>query len=191
VEKGAAALHDTAQAPALFFAPFVSSTMRIDPGWIDYNGHLNMAYYSVLFDRAVDEAFGLVGLGRDYLETRNSSYFLVESHVTYQRELTAGDPVRVTVHLVDFDDKRLHYYLELRHANEGWLSAASENLSLHVDMGTRKAAPFPANILANLALMKASHSHLPPPMTLGRSVRMPERHGEKSPARRAAASTHH
>ena len=40
----------------VFFAPFVSSVMRVEPGWIDYNGHLNMAYYHVLFDRAVDEA---------------------------------------------------------------------------------------------------------------------------------------
>jgi acyl-CoA thioester hydrolase len=54
----------------LFFAPFVSSTMRVEPQWIDYNGHLNMAYYHVLFDRAVEEAFALVGLGADYLATK-------------------------------------------------------------------------------------------------------------------------
>ena len=47
----------------VFFAPFVSSVMRVEPGWIDYNGHLNMAYYNVLFDRAVDEAFELLGCG--------------------------------------------------------------------------------------------------------------------------------
>ena len=46
-----------------FFAPFVSSAMRVEPGWIDYNGHLNMAYYNVLFDRAVDEVYELLGLG--------------------------------------------------------------------------------------------------------------------------------
>ena len=54
----------------LFFAPFVSSVMRVEPGWIDYNGHLNMAYYNVLFDRAVDEAFELLGCGLDYVKTR-------------------------------------------------------------------------------------------------------------------------
>jgi acyl-CoA thioester hydrolase len=56
------------RTPVFFFAPFVSSTMRVEPAWIDYNGHMNMAYYHVLFDRAVEEGFSLVGLGHDYLE---------------------------------------------------------------------------------------------------------------------------
>ena len=104
------------RAPALFFAPFVSSAMRVEPQWIDYHGHLNMAYYHVLFDRAVDEVFSLVGLTRDYAETRQASTFTAECHVLYKRELTEGDMVRVTAQLIGFDDKRLHYYLEMRHA---------------------------------------------------------------------------
>src|SRR5215831_18339166 len=57
----------------VFFAPFVSSVMRVEPTWIDYNGHLNMAYYNVLFDRAVDEAFELIGCGTDYVKNRRPS----------------------------------------------------------------------------------------------------------------------
>jgi acyl-CoA thioester hydrolase len=78
----------------VFFAPFVSSPMRVEPGWIDYNGHLNMAYYNVLFDRAVDEAFELIGCGLDYVKQRKLSCFTAEVHVRYLRELHAGDPVR-------------------------------------------------------------------------------------------------
>ena len=126
-------------APALFFAPFVSSRMAIRSDWIDYNGHLNMAYYHVLFDQAVDEAFGLCGLGPDYLRERGHSFFLVESRIRYRRELKLEDTVRVTLQLVDFDEKRLHYVMEIRHAQEGWLSAACENLSINVDMATRRA----------------------------------------------------
>ena len=80
----------------VFFAPFVSSLMKVEPAWIDYNGHLNMAYYNVLFDRAVDEAFELIGCGLDYVKTRKHSCFTAEVHVRYLRELHAGDPVRVT-----------------------------------------------------------------------------------------------
>jgi acyl-CoA thioester hydrolase len=166
--------HDP-RAPALFFAPFVSSAMRVEPQWIDYNGHLNMAYYHVLFDRAVDEVFSLVGLTRDYVETRHASTFAAECHVLYKRELTEGDLVRITAQLIAFDDKRLHYYLEMRHANEGWLAATSENLSLHVDMIHRKVTPFPADILANIALMKAAHSMMPLPATIGRIIGMPRK----------------
>jgi acyl-CoA thioester hydrolase len=157
-------------APIFFFAPFVSSTMRVEPSWIDYNGHMNMAYYHVLFDRAVEEGFGVVGLGQDYLEERNASYFTAEVHTLYKRELKLGDAVRVTLQLVDFDEKRLHFYMEIRHAAEGWLAAQAENLSLHVDMETRKVCPFPHDILNNLAVMKAAHARLPRPQALGRVI---------------------
>jgi acyl-CoA thioester hydrolase len=79
-----------------FFAPFVSSVMRVEPGWIDYNGHLNMAYYNVLFDRAVDEVFELLGCGLAYVKERRHSCYTVEVHVRYLRELHAEDAVRVT-----------------------------------------------------------------------------------------------
>src|SRR3712207_6206259 len=96
---------DERTAPIFFFAPFVSSTMRVEPQWIDYNGHMNVAYYHVLFDRAVDEAFEVVGLGHPYAEERNASFFAAETHTVYKRELTAGDSVRVTLQLIDFDEK--------------------------------------------------------------------------------------
>ncbi len=127
----------------LFFAPFVSSVMQVEPGWIDYNGHLNMAYYNVLFDRAVDEAYELVGIGADYVKKRRRSLFTAEVHLRYLRELHAGDAVRVTFQLLDYDAKRVHYFEQLFHADDGWVSATSENLSLHVDMDARKTVPFP------------------------------------------------
>ena len=156
-----------------FFAPFVSSVMRVEPGWIDYNGHLNMAYYNVLFDRAVDEAYDLLGCGFAYLKQTNHSTFTAEVHIRYLRELRADDPVRVTFQLIDYDAKRVHYFEELRHAEEGWLSATSENMTLHVDMTGRKTAPFPDYILARLARMKAAHAMLPLPDGAGRRIAMP------------------
>jgi acyl-CoA thioester hydrolase len=158
--------------PAIF-APFVSSVMRVEPGWIDYNGHLNMAYYNVLFDRAVDEAFDLLGCGLAYLKATNHSTFTAEAHVRYLRELRGGDSVRVTFQLLDYDAKRIHYFEELHHAEEGWLSATSENMTLHVDMTARKTAPFPEAIIARLARMKAAHAKLPIPEGAGRRIAMP------------------
>src|ERR1044072_3644805 len=117
----------------LLTAPFVSWVMGAEPQWIDYNGHLNMAYYNVLFDRAVDELFEVVGCGVDYVKTGFST-FTAEVHVRYLRELKDGDPVRVTLQLLDYDSKRMHYFEQLWHAEENWLSATSENMSLHVDM---------------------------------------------------------
>ncbi|HET7850181.1 MAG TPA: thioesterase family protein [Pseudolabrys sp.] len=159
----------------VFFAPFVSSMMRVEPGWIDYNGHLNMAYYNVLFDRAVDEAYELLGIGLDYLKTHGHSTFTAEVHVRYLRELHADDPVRVTFQLLDFDTKRVHYFEQLFHATEGWVSATSENMTLHVDMTAKKVAPFGEPALRALARMKAAHSRLPRPEAAGRRIAMPDK----------------
>jgi acyl-CoA thioester hydrolase len=157
----------------LFFAPFVSSVMRVEDHWIDYNGHLNMAYYNVLFDRAVDEAYELIGIGVDYVTQHKHSFFTAEVHLRYLRELHAGDPVRVTFQLLDFDRKRLHTFEQLFHADAGWVAATSENMSLHVDMAGRKSAAFPAEVTRRLAEMKASHARLPRPEAAGRRIVMP------------------
>jgi acyl-CoA thioester hydrolase len=159
----------------MIFAPFVSSTMTVEPAWIDYNGHLNMAYYNLLIDRAVDEAFELVGLGPDYLRARNASYFTAEAHVRYLRELPIRTPVRTTVRLLDFDTKRIHIFAELHHATEGWVSATSEQLALHVDMATRRVAPWPDDVLTGLGAMKAAHAALPIPDGVGSRIVMPSR----------------
>ncbi len=153
-----------------FFAPFVSSTMQIEPDWIDYNGHLNLAYYHVLFDRSLDEAFGLIGLGPEYVEEHTASYFIAETHVLYARELHHEHEVRVTLQLLDTDEKRMHLYLELRHATEGWLSASCEMLGLHIDMKKRKVTPFPEEIRRNLEIMRAAHAGLPRPDNAGRRI---------------------
>jgi acyl-CoA thioester hydrolase len=157
----------------LFFAPFVSSLMGVEPSWIDYNGHLNMAYYNVLFDRAVDEAFDLLGIGPDYVTAERHSCFTAEIHVRYLRELHAGDPVRVTFQLLDYDSKRIHYFEQLFHAVDGWVSATSENMSLHVDMDAKKTTAFPDAAVKRLADMKASHGRLPLPEAAGRRIAMP------------------
>ena len=159
----------------VFFAPFVSSAMPVEAAWIDYNGHLNMAYYNVLFDRAVDEAYELMGVGAHYVEQHGRSLFTAEVHIRYLRELHAGDVVRATVQLLDFDSKRLHYFQQLFHAADGWVSATSENMVLHVDLTTKKTAPFAGLAAARIGAMHASHKMLPRPEAAGRSIAMPSK----------------
>ena len=84
--------------------PFVSSVFSVEPGWIDYNGHMNMAYYNVLFDRCADEAFAEFGVSADYVRERSMSVFTAEIHICYVRELHEGDKVTVTVTPNDGED---------------------------------------------------------------------------------------
>jgi acyl-CoA thioester hydrolase len=156
-------------------APFLSSVMQIEPQWIDYNGHLNMAYYNVMFDRAIDELWLKLGIGPGYRTARNCSTFTAECHVRYLREIHLGDPVQVSILLLAADEKRLHTFEELRHAGEGWLSATSENMTIHIDMAARKTAPFPPDIRARIETVANAHAAIPRPDGVGRKVAMPSR----------------
>jgi acyl-CoA thioester hydrolase len=153
--------------------PFLSSVMQIEPQWIDYNGHLNMAYYNVMFDRAIDELWLQLGIGPGYREARQGSTFTAECHVRYLREIHLDDPVQVSILLVEADEKRLHTFQELRHASEGWLSATSENMSIHIDMAARKTAPFPPDIRARIETVTNAHRTLARPEGIGRKIAMP------------------
>ena len=156
-------------------APFLSSLMQIEPQWIDHNGHLNMAYYNVMFDRAIDEMWLLLGMGPGYVRERHGSTFTAECHVRYLREIHLGDPVQISILLVGADEKRLHTFEELRHASEGWLSATSENMTIHIDMAARKTAAFPPDIRARIEVVANAHAGLPRPEDIGRKVAMPAR----------------
>jgi acyl-CoA thioester hydrolase len=153
--------------------PFLSSVMQIEPQWIDYNGHLNMAYYNVMFDRAIDELWLKLGIGPGYMKARQGSTFTAECHVRYLREIHLGDPVQVSILLVAADEKRLHTFEELRHASEGWLSATSENMTIHIDMTARRTAPFPPDIHTRIAAVANAHSTVARPEGIGRKIAMP------------------
>jgi acyl-CoA thioester hydrolase len=150
-------------------APFPSRVMEVEKAWIDYNGHMNMAYYNVILDRGADDAFEAIGLGASYAKERRLTTYTAEIHVCYVRELHLGDAVSVTTQLLDADDKRLHFYQEVRHV-DGWLSATSEVLALHVDMAGPKVAPMPPDIAEKVKAMLAAHSALPRPERAGRSI---------------------
>jgi acyl-CoA thioester hydrolase len=149
--------------------PFRSTPQVVKPEWIDYNGHLNMAYYNVLFDTSVDEVYEEIGFGPDYAKLQKHTTYTAEFHICYVRELHEGDETYVTTHLIDFDEKRFHTYQELYHA-DGWLAATGESLALHIDMSGPRVAPMPAHILKNLHTIHTAHSTLPKPARIGKSI---------------------
>src|SRR3981081_1623595 len=105
--------------------------------------------------------------------SRVNSFFPADVTVRFLRELHAGEPVRVTFQLLGYDAKRLHFFEQLFHAADGWVSATSENMALHVDMAARKTAAFPPDVTAGLAKMKTAHAALPVPEAAGRRIAMP------------------
>ena len=158
-------------------APLELYRDKVRPEWIDYNGHMNVAYYVLAFDYATDAFFDYLGLDKRYRDTSGNSTFAVEAHLTYQREVAEGDPLRFTTQLLGFDDKRLHFLQRMYHAEESFLAATSEWLSLHIDLKVRRVSNFPDSIKARLAEVMDAHERLPWGPEAGRVINCPKRPG--------------
>lgn len=143
-------------------------TGRVEPSWIDYNGHMNVAYYHMAFDRATDRFLERIGLGEDYVARESGSMFALEDRLTYQRELQAGDPIRIDLQLLDVDEKRMHYFQRMYHAEEDYLAATCEHLSIYIDMNVRRSAPLPPDVHQALSALYEKHRQIPPPEEAGR-----------------------
>lgn len=149
--------------------PFECNIQKVRDEWIDYNGHFNMGYYGALFDITADDAFEMMGLGPDYVET-GYSFYTLEAHISYLRELHAGDAVQVHFRILDSDAKRIHYFEEMYHAKGGWLAATLEGICMHIDMNAKKSCPFPDHILEKINAMHDDHKDLPVPPQVGSRI---------------------
>ena len=150
--------------------PFAGARERVRKEWIDYNGHLNVGYYHVAFDTASDQFFDFLGLTAAFRAQHQGSTFALESHLNFLREVKEGDWLRFEARLIDFDAKRVHFYMEMLHADEGYIAASYESLSSYVSMATRRTSPLPGVLLEHLAAIKAAHSVLPRPWQLGHAI---------------------
>ena len=153
-----------------FEAPLNLGEDTVRDEWIDYNGHMNVAYYVLAFDFATDRLYDRLRLGEDYMATSGCSTFTLESHIAYVREVRGGDALNFTGQLIDFDHKRLHWYCDMYHRDEGYHAAAIEFLTIHVDLRTRRSAPFQGTVMATLEELNAAHGSLPAPALAGTTV---------------------
>lgn len=138
--------------------------------WIDINGHMNVAYYVLAFDRAVDSLWERFGITYDHIRETDNSTFAVETHVMYRRELTEGAPYLVTAQILAYDEKRIHQFQRLYHAEQGFLSATAEWMNLHVDLTTRRVTPWPAPILDGIRRAAAAQGETAMPADAGRRM---------------------
>jgi acyl-CoA thioester hydrolase len=154
-------------------APFDQYRAVVLPEWIDYNGHMNVAYYLLAFDHATDAFLDWLGLDAAHRDASGGTTFAGDIHLTYQREVREGDPLRITTQLLGYDEKRLRFFCRMYHAEEDFLAATMESLSLYVDLKRRRVTVMPADIQETLAGVFAAHKTLPLPPEAGRVIAKP------------------
>jgi acyl-CoA thioester hydrolase len=126
---------------------------EVRPDWIDYNGHMQDAFYGLIFSYAVDAFQDAVGFDAAYRARTGCTIYLLEDHKRFLKEVHPGATVHVETILLDFDEKRFHLWSEMYDGTA--LVAVSEMMELHVQRApTPRAAPIPAKILARLKLAR-------------------------------------
>lgn len=146
------------------------SNGEVQPGWIDYNGHLMDGYYAVAFAHVTDRFLELVGFGPAYPGASGHSVYTVESHLVYLREVRAGVKLQFTTQLLGFDERRLHIVHTLAAAGDEGPAATNELLLVHVRQAPLAVVPMPAESIAQLERLLQTHSAHPPPPQVGRRI---------------------
>ncbi len=144
----------------------------VQPQWIDINGHMNVAFYVLAFDKAVDDLLARAGVTDDYIRETGGTTFAVESHVTWRRELTEGQAYRIESQILAYDAKRVHQFQRMYHAEENYLAATAEWMNLHVDLATRRVSPWPDFVLNALAALAAAQPEAELPEEAGKRMRI-------------------
>jgi acyl-CoA thioester hydrolase len=156
-----------------FRTPFDQYEGEVLPEWIDANGHMNLAYYVVLFDYATDMLFEAIGIGRDYKDTTNHGTFVAETHNLYERELLVGERVRVATQILAADNKRLHLAHEMFSLADTQRAATQELMYLHIDLSARRVVPWLPQASQCVTAAAAAHVRLPRPDWAGRRIAIP------------------
>ncbi len=153
----------------------VAFRTRVPHEWVDYNRHLNVGYYMIAFDKGTDGFADLLGIGAAYVRATGNSFYVVESHLCFEREVLEDAPIRIETLVVGADDKRVHVIHRMIEETGDFLAATCELLMLHVDLTTRRAAPFPPEQARAVAAIAERHRDIPRPPQLGRAVALRRR----------------
>ena len=142
----------------------------VKPEYIDLNKHMNVGYYAVLFDRAMESVRASLGLSAPDLAARGLEWFTHEAHLTYQREMLEAQRMHFTFLLLGHTEDRVHFFMTMSHATEGWIAATYEKIVLCARANTKDRQPWPAAAHAALQRRLAQHQGLPRPAGIGRAI---------------------
>lgn len=150
--------------------PLYLLDLAVEPEWIDYNGHMNMGYYLVAYDRATDELMDRLGMDERYREASGCSIYVLEVHLCYERELRLGDRTAVDVQIVDHDTKRIHCFLRMHRHGDRELAATGEMMLMHVALENGRSTPMPEPVLSRVRELADRHAALPRPPQLSQTI---------------------
>jgi len=140
------------------------------PQWVDYNGHMSESCYLLVFGDSSDAFFRYIGIDEAYRDTGGHSLYTVETQLHNLREASQGEPLSLTLQLLDADEKRLHIFHAMYHGSSGVLLATAEQLLVHVNMAQGRSEAMPAELYQRVLAIRAAHAALPVPPQVGHAI---------------------
>jgi acyl-CoA thioester hydrolase len=137
--------------------------------WMDYNGHMSESCYLLAFGDSADAFFRFIGIDEAYRAAGHSLY-TTETHLHHRQEAAEGEPLVLTLQVLDHDRRRLHIFHEMRHGDTDALLASAEQMLVHVDMAAGRSADLPDDLYEHVAAIHRAHAGLPRPDVVGRPM---------------------
>jgi carnitine 3-dehydrogenase len=151
-------------------APLSLHAPTVLPAWVDYNGHMSESCYLLVFGDNSDAFFRFIGIDESYRDQGGHSLYTVETHIHHVREVAQGEQLRLSLQLIDHDEKRVHIFHTMTHAPTGDVLATAEQMLVHVDMAQGRSSAMPVYLQERLQAISKAHSVLPRPAQLGQPM---------------------
>ena len=138
-------------------SPYKTRNQKVLPEWIDYNGHMNVAYYTLAFDNSLEFFFeDVLGIGPSFVEKNKEGPFALKASYNYFSELLEKEIFFVDISILDFDSKRVHLFGEMRKDKSLELSAVFETVLMNMDLSARTVKQYPERVLELFSIFKSS-----------------------------------
>lgn len=154
---------------AVIEAPLRLHQTVAPPEWMDYNDHMSESCFLLAFGDSADVFFRYIGIDEAYRAAGHSLY-TSQTHLHHRQEVALGEPLVMTLQLLDHDHRRLHLYHEMRHGETGELVAMAEQLLVHVDTDAGRSSDLPGDLYAHVVAIRAAHAGLPTPAVVGHPI---------------------
>ena len=105
--------------------------INVQDQWIDYNNHMQDAYYGLIFSYAVDHFQDVVGFDKDYRSKTGCTIFVIEDHKFYLSEVKLGSELVIKTTLMDTDKEKFILHSQMLVNDK--IAAVSEMLQAHVN----------------------------------------------------------
>ena len=151
--------------------PIILSEKRVLKDWIDYNGHMNVAFYTLAFDNSLDEFLeNTLGIGETHASHNQQGPFVLQAHYHYLNEMSLDEKFNVRLLVVDCDEKRMHLCLDIFSVKQKKIIAVSETVLINVNLAIRRTEKYPTWALKRLVDLKNTHANSNFPSVLGKSI---------------------